>query len=63
MITVYHESWDVTLGIFFPKKHIFSVGKKSFLGGMSKRLQLYIGGYGQMITVLHRGGVSLDPQK
>ena len=39
------------------KKHIFSVGKKSFLGGMSKWLQLYIGGgYGEMITVLHRGG-------
>ena len=23
---------------------------------MSKLLQLYIGGYGEMITVLHRGG-------
>ena len=48
MITVYHESWVVTLGILFPKtwqKNIFfSVGKKSFLGGMSKWLQLYIGG-------------------
>ena len=48
MIIVYHESWVVTLGILFPKtwqKNIlFSVGKKSFLGGMSKWLQLYIGG-------------------
>ena len=79
MITVYHESWVVTLGILFPKtwqKNIFfSVGKKSFLGGMSKWLQLYIGGYSQMITVLHGagmpkwlqyymgGGGSRDPQK
>ena len=48
IITVYPESWVVTLGIIFPKtwqKNIFfSVGKKSFLGVMSKRLQLYIGG-------------------
>ena len=26
------------------------------MGGMSKLLQLYIGGYGEMITVLQRGG-------
>ena len=39
------------------KIRFLSVGKKSFLEGMSKLLQLYIGGgYGEMITVLHRGG-------
>ena len=37
------------------KIKFLSVGKKSFLGGMSKLLQLYRGGYGEMITVLHRG--------
>ena len=80
MITVYHESWVVTLGILFPKtwqKNIFfSVGKKSFLGGMSKWLQLYIGGVrpndnsvtrgrgdAQMITILHRGEGSLGTPK
>ena len=39
------------------KSDLFLVGKKSFLGGMSKLLQLSIGGYGEMITVLHRGGM------
>jgi len=40
MITAYHEFWVFTLAISFTKnkqKNIFfSVGKKSFLGGMSK---------------------------
>ena len=46
MITVHHESRVITLGISFhsTKNHTFSVGKKSFLGGMSK-----------MITILHGG--------
>ena len=30
---------------------------------MSKLWQLYIGGYGEMITILHRGGVSLGTPK
>ena len=38
------------------KIRFFSFGKKSFLGSISIWLYLYIGGYGQMITVLHRGG-------
>ena len=59
MITVHHESWVATLEISFPetwqKIRFFSVGKKSFLGGMSKWLQYYIGVVRQMITVLHKG--------
>ena len=43
------------ISIDLTKNHIFSVGKKPFLGGMPKLLQLYMGGYGQMITVLHGG--------
>ena len=66
MIMVYPESWLITFGVSidFTKKLDFSVGKKSFLGGMSKWLQLYLGGYGQMITVLNsRGGGSLGTPK
>ena len=80
MIKVFNESWVITLGISFPSTwqqiHIFSDGKKSFLGryvkmiislhrgGTAKWLQYYMGGYAQMITILQRGGgVSRDPQK
>ena len=44
------------ISIDLTKNHIFSVDKKPFLGGMPKLLQLYMGGYGQMITALHWGG-------
>ena len=61
MITAYHEIWVFTLGISFPKnwqKNIFfSVGKKSFLGGMSKWLQLlHKGGTAKWLQYYSRGG-------
>ena len=44
------------ISIDLTKNHIFSVDKKPFLGGMPKLLQLYMGGYGQMITALRGEG-------
>ena len=70
MITVLHKGWSdkwlryTILGYYMmniisvdlKKNQIFSVGKNSFLEGMSKWLQLYmIGGDGEMITVLLGG--------
>ena len=54
------------ISIDLTKNQIFSFVKKSFLGGgcMSICIYLYIRGYGQMITILHRvGGVSHDTRK
>ena len=44
MITVHHESLVATLEIFDKKNKFPSVDKKSFVGVMSKLLQLYRGG-------------------
>ena len=79
MITVHHESWVATLEItkrLDKEVKFFSVGKKSFLGVMSKLLQLYIGGvWPNDYSITWGGGevcpndynitwgVSQDPQK
>ena len=69
---VYHESWGITSAILFPwtwqkNQASFLVGKNR-LGGMSKWLHYYrrgwgwyfVGGYAQMIVILHWVGQKWD---
>ena len=79
MITVHHESWVATLEISIPetwkksnfyqlvKNHFWGVCQNDYNfteGGYGEMITvLHRGGYAQMITILHRGGVSRDPKK
>ena len=73
---VYHESWGITSAILFPwtwqkNQASFLVGKNR-LGGDVKMITLlhrrgwgwyFVGGYAQMIVILHWGGGSLGTLK
>ena len=60
IITVHHESWVATLEISIPetwkKSNFYQLVKNHFWGVCQNDYNFTEGGYGEMITVLHRGG-------
>ena len=68
MITVHHESLVATLEISFPetwqqKSDFYQLVKNNFWGVCQNYYNFTEGGYGKMITVLDKGGGSLETPK